>query len=107
MSTIENPDEGNINLMQAFTSWLLCLLVLILILKIPFFSDSNLMLCFSILLYFFAGFYLNRNVLKKLIEWHPVYNTVENISTIKLRFFLFWPIAYAILLFRLMINKVL
>ncbi len=35
--------------------------------------------------YFVCGFLMNRLVLRGLIEWHPVYNTIQNISSSKLR----------------------
>lgn len=57
--------------------------------------------------YLAFGFLLNRIVLRGLIEWHPMYNTIENISSAKLSSFFLWPISYASLLFRLAVNKVL
>ncbi|MGC0153585.1 hypothetical protein ACPRNU_14070 [Chromobacterium vaccinii] len=55
--------------------------------------------------YFVFGFLLNRVVLRGLIEWHPVYNTVENVSSGKLRALIFWPISYPALFFRLSVVK--
>lgn len=57
--------------------------------------------------YFAIGFYLNRAVLERLIEWHPIYNTVSNVAGEKLRFFVFWPISYGLLLTNLVIQRVL
>ncbi|ACX94961.1 hypothetical protein [Halothiobacillus neapolitanus] len=57
--------------------------------------------------YLVFGFLLNRIVLRGLIEWHPMYNTIENVSSAKLSSFLLWPISYAGLFFRLAVNKVL
>jgi hypothetical protein len=57
--------------------------------------------------YLAFGFLLNRIVLRSLIEWHPMYNTVQNVSSAKLSSFLLWPISYAGLFFRLTVNKVL
>lgn len=51
--------------------------------------------------YFVFGFIMNRVVLRGLIEWRPVYNTIENVSSSKLRFLIFWPIAYPALFFKL------
>lgn len=53
------------------------------------------------------GFALNRVVLRGLIEWHPMYNTVENVSRAKLSSFALWPLSYASLFFKLAVNKVL
>ncbi len=55
--------------------------------------------------YFGSGFLLNRVVLRNLIEWHPMYNTLYNVSSAKLWYLLVWPIAYAGLFFRLMVTK--
>jgi len=55
--------------------------------------------------YFVCGVLLNRLVLRGLIEWHPVYNTVANVSSGKLRSFLFWPFFYPALFFRLSVIK--
>lgn len=60
---------------------------------IPFFS------------YFVFGFLMNRVVLRGLIEWHPVYNTIENVSSSKLRALTFWPISYPALFFKLGVVK--
>lgn len=57
--------------------------------------------------YLAFGFLLNRIVLRGLIEWHPMYNTVENVSSAKLSSFFLWPYSYANLFFQLAVNKVL
>jgi hypothetical protein len=57
--------------------------------------------------YLASGFLLNRVVLRGLIEWHPVYNTIQNVSVGKLQAMLFWPIAYPNLFFRLGVIKIL
>jgi len=55
--------------------------------------------------YLFAGFYLNRAVLRRLIEWHPMYNTLENVAKAKIIAFLLWPFVYAKLFIQLAIIK--
>lgn len=55
--------------------------------------------------YFAFGFIMNRLVLRGLIEWHPVYNTIENVSSSKLRSLIFWPISYPALFFKLGVVK--
>lgn len=55
--------------------------------------------------YFAFGFVMNRMVLRGLIEWHPVYNTIENVSSSKLRSLIFWPIFYPALFFKLGVIK--
>lgn len=55
--------------------------------------------------YLVLGFILNRVVLRGLIEWHPVYNTIENVSSSKLRALIFWPLSYLVLFFKLGVVK--
>jgi hypothetical protein len=55
--------------------------------------------------YLAAGFVLNRVVLRGLIEWHPMYNTLSNVSTGKLKMLIFWPLTYPVLFFQLLVSK--
>lgn len=57
--------------------------------------------------YFAFGFYLNRVVLRGLIDWHPIYNYVENVAKAKLAYFLLWPLTYPVLFFQLAVDKML
>jgi hypothetical protein len=59
------------------------------------------------LVYLLIGVALNRTVLRRLIEWHPVYNTLENVAGAKLRMMLFWPATYLVLFFKLGVSKYL
>jgi hypothetical protein len=51
------------------------------------------------------GFLLNRIVLRGLVEWHPVYNTLENVSSAKLSMMGLWPIRYPGLFFKILVSK--
>ena len=55
--------------------------------------------------YLFLGIVLNRIVLRGLIEWHPLYNTVDNVASAKIGLILFWPIRYPILFIKVLITK--
>lgn len=55
--------------------------------------------------YFVFGFLLNRIVLRGLIEWHPMHNTLENVSSAKLSMMGLWPIRYPALFFKLLVSK--
>jgi hypothetical protein len=72
----------------------LCLVCLVVLAK---FAGGGV----AFLAYFVLGFILNRVVLRGLIEWHPVYNTIDNVSSGKLRALIFWPISYLMLFFKL------
>lgn len=69
--------------------------------------DSAALSLLTAFVYFGSGVYLNRAVLPRLIEWHPMYDTLEGVTNEKLRFFFLWPIAYLGLFFRLAVNEVL
>ena len=60
-----------------------------------------------LLAYLAIGAALNHLVLKRLIEWHPMYNTLDNVSSAKLKAVLFWPLSYGVLLIKLAIDKAL
>jgi ABC-type branched-subunit amino acid transport system permease subunit len=53
------------------------------------------------------GYYLNRSVLARLVEWHPYWNTLGNVSSAKLKFFIAWPVQYPKLFFSLLVKKFL
>jgi len=82
----------------------LCIVGIVVLIK---FSAHEKMI--SPTLVFFAylamGFALNRIVLRGLIEWHPVYNTLRNVSRAKLGMMLLWPIRYPVLFFQLLVSK--
>jgi hypothetical protein len=58
-------------------------------------------------LYFGCGIFLNRVVLTRLVEWHEFHNTIQNVSTAKLRQVAFWPLAYPVLFFKLGVTRLL
>lgn len=55
--------------------------------------------------YLVLGFLLNRVVLRGLIEWHPMYNTLENVASAKLGMAVLWPLKYPGLFFQLLVTK--
>ena len=55
--------------------------------------------------YFVLGFLLNRVVLRGLIEWHPMHNTLANVASAKLGMMMLWPIRYPGLFFQLLFLK--
>jgi hypothetical protein len=59
----------------------------------------------SLGVYLASGYLLNRTVLRGLIEWHPVYNTVDNVATAKLWMLLLWPGTYPLLFFKLLVAR--
>lgn len=55
---------------------------------------------------FIIGIGLNRYYFSRLgLEWHPVYNTLDNVSGIKLKYVVFWWAAWPFTFVRLFIAK--
>ena len=59
----------------------------------------------SVIIYIAGGVCLNRFVLRRIVVWHPIYNTVDNVYKGKLHMFAFWPVSYPILLIKLAVVK--
>lgn len=57
--------------------------------------------------YLICGFVMTRAVMRRLIEWHPVYNTLHNQVSAKLGMVALWPFQMLSLLFKLSINRAL
>ena len=56
-------------------------------------------------IYLVIGFIMTRFVMRGVMEFHPVYNTVANVFSAKIWMFLLWPLSMGILLFKLTINS--
>jgi hypothetical protein len=57
--------------------------------------------------YLICGFVMTKVVMSRLIEWHPVYNTLHNQVSAKLGMVALWPFQMLSLLFKLGINRAL
>lgn len=108
---MDSPEVGseqeNMRLRVAFFHWGACLGAFILLVAIASSFSSGFFGGLAFFFYMGAGFYLSRAVLRKIIEWHPMYNTLYNVTSDKLKFFFLWPTMYLFLFIRLGINKVL
>lgn len=62
---------------------------------------------FSFLVYIAIGVYMSRGVMRRLIEWHPMYDTLYNVTSAKLWMVGLWPLQMLMLLFRLTVNRAL
>lgn len=91
----------------AFLHWAGCLGTFILLVFLSSSMESPLFGNLAFFFYIGAGFYLSRAVLRRIIEWHPMYSTLYNVTSDKLKFFFLWPITYFFLFMRLGVNKVL
>ena len=57
--------------------------------------------------YFIFGVLLSRSVLRNLVRFHPIYNTLSNVSSTKVTAVVAWPIFYVATLLKLAIVKYL
>lgn len=90
-----------------FKIYCICLSVFIALLFISFSLGYQFLFYPILAVYIYCGVYLNRNVLRRLIEWHPMYNTLNNVAGAKFKQAVFWPFSYLALFIQLGINKVL
>lgn len=107
-----NPQEAeqaqtNLRLRAAIMRWAACLAIFGLLAFAGLKLNSSLFGNLAFFFYIWAGFYMSRSVLKKMVEWHPMYNTLQNVTSTKLKFLLLWPVAYVALFIRLGVNKIL
>lgn len=91
--------EVGMKLRVAFIHWAVCLAIFVVM---CFISEA-----LALIAYIVAGIYLNRQVLRKIVEWHPMHNTIDNVSSAKLGYFLLWPFRYFFLFLRLGVMKAL
>lgn len=108
METSDISDKSErMRLRVAFLNWAACVAIFVLLVVIASKFSSGVFGNLAFFFYFAAGFYLSRAVLRKIVEWHPMYNTLYNVTSTKLKFFFLWPLTYLFLFLRLGINKVL
>ena len=85
-------------------AWIIYLTLLVIFIVL-FTQWRHVTALIAIIDYLVSGFILNRIVLRNLISWHPMYNTLENVSSTKLRMLLFWPIRYPAMFIKLAIDQ--
>jgi hypothetical protein len=91
-------------------SWLFYFACIVGVLLLSFLGAATVFhdgagILFFLILYLVAGFIMNRLVLRGLIKWHPMYNTIENVSRGKLGMLFGWPVQYPVLFFKLLVVK--
>lgn len=57
--------------------------------------------------YLAIGVFMSRFVMRRLVEWHPQYNTLHNVVSAKIWMVLLWPWRMLLLLIQLSANRVL
>ncbi|MDX6018593.1 hypothetical protein SIL79_20640 [Shewanella indica] len=73
---------------------------------IEYVAGTNLPWLFVLLLigYLAIGVTLNIKVLRKLVVWHPMYNTIENTANAKTHMFALWPLTYPYLFIQMAVS---
>jgi len=106
----ENQDAQAMRLRDAIKIYAICVAILTVAVLIAISLKSvspETSSCLSLISYCSCGIYLNRKVLRNLVEWHFMYNDVENVSSSKLTMATLWPFSYPALFIRLVIYKFL
>ncbi len=91
-------------LAKAWSHYFIALAATVLAGLIFFKFDVLLLL---IIPYFIFGVLLNRIVLRNLIRYHPIYDTLSNVSNTKLAAVMTWPVFYVVIFIKLAIVKYL
>ena len=65
----------------------------------------GLLLLSVIVLHLAIGVFLNRRVLRNIIEWHPFLATLDGVASEKLIMVVFWPIKYPVLFSKIAADK--
>ena len=98
--------QNGMSLPAAMGRWALCVAVVLLVFALFGQGPEPIGgLIMAIIAYISCGVYLNRKVLPRLVDFHPVYNTLNNVTRDKLNMFKLWPISYPKLFFHLWIDK--
>ena len=105
-----DPNQSKVNdpmsVGAGILHWMACLFLVVIVFVIFGQGENPLpALILAAITYVICGFYLNRNILPRLIEYHPVYDTLENVTQHKLAMFKFWPVKYPKLFIQLLIKK--
>lgn len=100
--SVEAPpaESSSMDLGMAWMIYIVALLLWIGTLVLPLGAISAL-------IYLVSGFVMTRFVMRGLIEFHPVHNTIANVFSAKIWMFLLWPIQMGILLLKLSVNSAL
>ena len=61
----------------------------------------------GVLGYLAIGVFMSRFVMRRLVQWHPQYNTLHNVVSAKFWMVLLWPLRMLVLLVQLSANHVL
>jgi uncharacterized protein (DUF983 family) len=92
-------ETAGMGLMTAWGSYAGALLAMTMAVKL----SSEL----ALFVYIAIGVVMSRVVMRRMVQWHPMYDTLYNVTSAKLGMVALWPLQMGSLLFRLTVNKVL
>lgn len=101
----DDNDARPLSLGVAILIYIASLIIFVVTLKLTF--SFGLTAWIPVGMYLAIGIALNHLVFKRLVDWHPMYNTLANVTSGKLSQMLFWPLTYLVLFFQLAVNKIL
>lgn len=98
------PKLYKISFAKAWGYYLTALALFLIVLGITYKLDIPWL---AMIPYLIAGIILNRLVLRNLVAFHPIYDTLANVSNTKLAAVVAWPFFYLTILIKLAIIKYL
>lgn len=101
-----DPEFEPMRLRDAIALYVACLTLVAALLALALALDSWNFLGATVIAYFALGVVLNRKCLRGLVQFHPLENTVANVAGAKLKFLIFWPISYIVLLCMLAVDRI-
>jgi hypothetical protein len=101
----DGQETGNAISMGLGMAWLIYLGAMVLWLGVMLLPNRHLTGMLALVVHCGLGFVMTRYVMDRLIEFHPVHNTIANVFSAKLWMFLLWPLRMPVLLFKLTVNS--
>lgn len=96
---------GNAAPMGLGMAWLIYLGAMVVWLGVMLMPNKHMIGVLALMIHFGFGFVMTRYVMGRLIEFHPMHNTLANVFSAKLWMFLLWPLRMPVLLFKLTVSN--
>lgn len=96
--------SGQISLKTAWMYYFICLFSCIVTGLICYKLDLLFLMAVP---YLTAGIFLNRKVLRNLVGFHPIYDTLNNVANTKMSAIIAWPSFYVVIFIKIAITRYL
>jgi hypothetical protein len=95
------------NILKGVGYYLLCILLLFISIILSGFIAKSIFIVISVffIVNLICGVFLLKKVQNKLISYHPIYDTIDNVATDKFNSIIFWTIRYPFLFIKLSISR--